>query len=102
MESDIYSFRYPILQKFIFLTFEWHTFQPDSKESEPDIENMQVIGTARAYSRQEAYDILVKENEYLMQTTFNEIWCFCLAEWGDYNCMFSLEETREQKIELPL
>lgn len=41
---------------------------------------MQVIGTARAYSRQEAYDILVKENEYLMQTTFNEIWCFCLAE----------------------
>jgi hypothetical protein len=58
---------------------------------------MQVIGTAQAYSRQEAYEILIEENEYLLETTFNEIWCFRLADGGRYDCLFSLEESREEK-----
>ena len=99
MEDNIYNLRYSTLCRFIFVTFEGFTFQPDSESSEPDIENMQVIGTALGYSRQHAYDTLIRENDYLLETSFDEIWCFRLADGGKYDCMFSLEETKElQKI----
>ena len=42
---------------------------------------------------------LLQSNESAKETSFNEIWCFRLADGGNYDCMFSLEETREfQKI----
>lgn len=100
METDIYQLRYDSLQRFMFVTFEGFTFQPDSEASEPDIENMQVIGTATGYSRQEAYDTLIKESEFLLETTFNEIWCFRLADGGNYDCMFSLEQAREKETNI--
>ncbi len=65
---------------YMFLTLEGYTFQPDSITIEPDIENLQVIGVAFGISPKEAFQNLLKENKYLLNTTFNEIFCYQLAD----------------------
>jgi len=67
-------------RKFIFLTNEGFTFQEHSKEVEPDIENIQVVGTTEGVNPEDAFDNLLKENPYLSETRFNEIYCLELAK----------------------
>lgn len=64
---------------FIFVTDEWATFQPYSSSIEPDIENLQVIWFWKWNDSHEAFDNLLKNNEYIKWTTFSEIWCYELA-----------------------
>ncbi len=61
------------MKSYIFITTEGFTFQPNSESSEPDIENCQVIGFADGKDLEEAFDNLMAENEYLLETNFNEI-----------------------------
>lgn len=68
------------MKTYIFLTSEGYTFQPDSESAEPDIENCQVIGFAEGESPDDAFDNLLRENEYLLETTFDEIYCYQLAD----------------------
>ena len=58
---------------FIFITFEGYTFQLNSEEIMPDIENMQVIGFSKGLNSKEAFENLKTKNSYLLETTFNEI-----------------------------
>jgi hypothetical protein len=67
------------MRAYIFLTTEGTTFQPDSSSSEPDIENMQVIGFAGGDTVQDAMTRLVGLNEYLANTNFDEIFAIPLA-----------------------
>ncbi|OGX18335.1 MAG: hypothetical protein A3K83_00845 [Omnitrophica WOR_2 bacterium RBG_13_44_8b] len=67
------------MKKYIFLTAEGYTFQPNRESPEPDIDNLQVIGFARGNNSKEAFWSLVKENSYLLETTFDEIFCYELA-----------------------
>lgn len=94
--QNIYNKKYKKLRRFIFVTFEWYTFQPWRESQEPDVENMQVIGFSKWFSREEAFDNLIKENEYLLDMTFDEIWCFGLLS-SEYNCMFSISEKSSKK-----
>ena len=64
---------------YIFLTIEGSTFQPDSNCVEPDIENIQVIGFANGNEAQDAFEQLLKENDYLVETNFNEIFSLALS-----------------------
>lgn len=68
------------MRKYIFLTTEGTTFQPDSTSSEPDIENMQVIGFAIGNTVKDAAIKLTEQNEYLAETTFDEIFAIQLAD----------------------
>jgi len=68
------------MAEYIFLTTEGSTFQPNSISSEPDIENMQVIGFARGDTVQDAAKKLVKLNEYLGDTSFDDIFAIQLAD----------------------
>ncbi|MDY0117179.1 MAG: hypothetical protein RBR59_06360 [Sulfurimonadaceae bacterium] len=61
------------IKKYIFITFEGYTFQPDSESDIPDIENMQVIGFSHGKNAEEAFEILLLENSYLKDTTFHEV-----------------------------
>jgi len=61
------------MKNYIFVTSEGHTYQPGSESSEPDIENLQVIGFAGGNSPEEAAGNLLKESTYLNQTTFNKV-----------------------------
>lgn len=67
------------MAEYVFLTTEGSTFQPNSISSEPDIENMQVIGFAGGDTIQDAAINLVQLNEYLADTSFNEIFAIQLA-----------------------
>ena len=67
------------VKNYIFLTSEGYTFQPQSECLEPDIDNLQVIGFAKGTNSQEAFYNLVKNNEYLLKTTFEEVFCYELS-----------------------
>ncbi|RBQ32809.1 hypothetical protein CRU92_01755 [Arcobacter sp. FW59] len=67
-------------KEFIFITFEGYTFQPNSEEIIPDIENMQVIGFSKGVNSNEAFKNLKKEKIYLEKTNFDEIIAIELKE----------------------
>jgi len=79
------------MRKYIFLTTEGLTYQPNSASPEPDIENMQVIGFAQGDTVQEASRNLLDLNEYLADTNFDEIFAIELA--NDHREYFSLKDT---------
>lgn len=75
------------MSHFVFLTTEGYTFQPDSESPEPDIENCQLLGKSTGTAAREAFLKLLKENSYLTNTTFDQVFCYRLAD--DY------EESKE-------
>lgn len=68
------------MSKYIFLTNEGYTYQPDSESIEPDCENSQLIGIAKGKTQEEAFKNLMNGKEYLRQFNFNEVYCYKLAE----------------------
>ena len=61
------------MKKFIFITSEDFTFQPNNEDYEPDIENMQVVGFGEGDTVDNAIKFMLKENSYLRKTSFNKI-----------------------------
>lgn len=66
------------MNKYIFITNEGNTYQPNSDCIEPDCSNAQVIGIASGNDENEAFINLKKEFEYLKNTSFSEIYCYQL------------------------
>ena len=60
-----------IMKKYIVLTDEGCTYEPDGK----DIENLQVLGIAKGVDEEEAIDNLLKENPWIKNTSFKSIMC---------------------------
>ena len=82
-----------IMKSYIFLTFEGHTYQPYSESIESDIENLQVIGISKGNTSRLAFENLIKENNHLLETTFNEILSYELSSnFNSYVDYFSLKE----------
>jgi hypothetical protein len=79
------------MRKYIFLTTEGATYQPNSGSSEPDVENLQVIGFAQGATVQDALRNLLGLNEYLADTSFDEIFAIQLAD--DHRQYFSPRDT---------
>jgi len=73
------------MKNYIFITEEGVTYQPNSISPEPDIENCQVIGFAKGNNEDEAFKNLTKDNEYLLDTNFNEIICVELKNEDYYH-----------------
>jgi hypothetical protein len=61
------------MRTYIFLTDKGFTFQPNSESIEPDIENLQVLGISKGRDSKDAFENLLKENGYLIDTTFNNV-----------------------------
>lgn len=78
------------MRYFIFLTQEGYTFQPNSESTTPDIENLQVLGTASGTDDQNAFDNLIKENEFLLDTDYKDVMAMELKNEKSY--YFSLKE----------
>ena len=72
------------MKNYIFITEEGVTYQPNSTSPEPDIENCQVIGFVKGNNEDEAFKNLKKENEYLLDTNFNQIICMELKNEDYY------------------
>jgi len=73
------------MKYFIFLTQEGLTKAPNNV----DIENLQVLGISDGDDKEKAFKNFVKENEYLLDTDFNEIITMELADKNQY--YFSLK-----------
>ncbi|MCD4706064.1 hypothetical protein K8R61_03215 [bacterium] len=84
------------MRHFIFLTQEGYTFQPNSESDMPDIENLQVLGTAGGKDEKNAFDNFVRENEYLLDTNYKEVVVMELKNEKVYN--FSLKNYEHKKI----
>ncbi len=81
------------MKNYIFLTFEGHTYQPYSESIEPDIDNLQVIGISEGSTSRMAFENLIKENNHLLETTFNEIISYELnSNFNSSADYFSLKE----------
>jgi len=74
--------------KYIILTTEGLTYQPNSDSTEPDIENMQVIGFAQGNSIENALSKFLELNPYIASTNFDEI--FTIQLKNDHQEYFSL------------
>jgi len=72
------------MKNYIFITEEGVTYQPNSTSPEPDIEDCQVIGFAKGNNEDDAFKNLTKDNEYLLDTNFNEIICIELKNEDYY------------------
>jgi hypothetical protein len=79
-------------KKYIFITFEGFTFQPNSESDIPDIENMQVIGFSEGKDKKEAFKNLLANQQYLRDTTFNEIIALELAD--ERKDVFTIDDIR--------
>lgn len=84
-----------MMKGYIFLTHEGYTYQPVSESNEQDIENMQVIGISEGISSEIAFENLIIENEHLLNTTYNEVFCYELnPNYRDRVDFFSLVSKR--------
>ena len=67
-------------KQYIFLTLEGYTFQPESEAIEPDVENVQMLAVASGHDQESALRCLVAENPWLRETSFDEVYCYELAQ----------------------
>jgi len=88
------------LKKYIFLTKEGYTYEPKTQSIEPDIENLQVAGFALGVNPDDAFKFLITENEYLLQTKFDEIFCYALDDHYEASKKyFYLSDARKNYLE---
>lgn len=68
------------MNKYIFLTTEGYTYQPNSESIEPDCDNAQLIGIAEGINQEDAFKNLLDKYEYLKESNFEEIYCYQLND----------------------
>ena len=57
---------------FLFLTQEGVTYSSASKIY-PDVDNFQVLGYGKGATEEEVFDDFIKNNQWLLETDFNEV-----------------------------
>ena len=82
------------MNKYIFITDEGYTYQPNSNSLEPDCENAQVLGIVAGENETDALKNLLEQNEYLKDSSFNEIYCYKLSS----DCVISNFNLRKEHI----
>ena len=82
---------------YIFITNEGHTYQPGSEAIEPDIENCQVLGFSKGNDAAEAFNALLEENAYLLETSFDEVVCLELKneDYGERKRYFRFKSYKK-------
>jgi len=83
------------MKKFMFVTKEGFTFSK-SEKLEPDVENLQIVGFIDAQDKNEAFDKLLAENGWLVDTGFNELDCIEVKESPYEGTKFYLDEIRSK------
>lgn len=68
------------MPSYIFLTTEGSTYQPDSESCGPDVENVQMLGIAGGADQADAFRRLIGDNTWLLKTSFDEVFCYELAD----------------------
>jgi len=84
-------------KEYIFLTIEGHTLQPDNLVfHEDEIDNIQVVGFGSGANEDEAFQDLIKHYSYLLESKFNEVFCYELdADYKKTSRGFFLDDFKE-------
>ncbi|MDD2487645.1 MAG: hypothetical protein PHS92_04730 [Candidatus Gracilibacteria bacterium] len=64
------------MKKYIYLTFEGFTQEPNGK----DTENVQMLGIGEGNTKHEGFEDLKEKNEWLLDTSFEELYCHELKD----------------------
>jgi len=84
------------MAKFIFMTNEGTTYCEDEQGKLEIVENTQVLGTSQGENARIAFLNLICENEWLMNFSFEEVFCYKLSEdFEDAVEYFSLNKPYE-------
>lgn len=78
------------MKHFIFVTPEGYTYQPNSHAIEPDVENCQVLGFGKGGNVAEAFENLVQENSWLLNTSYNQVIAYEL-KYKNFSDEFELQ-----------
>ena len=62
------------MKEFLFYTCEGFTYSPNDDE----VENMKILGFEKADTYDEAYDLLLKNNDWIIETGFNKEKILCV------------------------
>lgn len=86
------------MNSYIFTSSEGFSYQPNSKSDCPDVENIQVIGYALGENEQAAFQSLLKENDWLLKTSFSEVNCLQLEHlhYEKYIMTFDLKHSTNE------
>lgn len=64
------------MRKYIFLSFEWFTQEPNWNE----VENIQMLWITKWLNATDAFENLKNENDWLKESSFSEIYCHELLD----------------------
>lgn len=78
------------MNKYIFLTTEGYTYQPNSESVEPDYDKAQLIGIVEGQNQDDALKNLLVKYDYLKTSNFEEVYGYQLDD--------NYENTRESFI----
>ncbi|MGB9806401.1 MAG: hypothetical protein ACPLRT_06580 [Thermoproteota archaeon] len=78
-------------RRFLFLTFEGTTYS-SFEEIEPDVENLQVLGYAEGKSKEEAFENFLRENKWILETSFSEVVCIEVKDRISEGKIFYIEK----------
>lgn len=85
---EFYNLTEKNMNKYIFLTFEWFTYQPNSEAIEPDAENVQMLWIWEWNTKSEWFEDFKIKNQWITKTNFNEVFCHELKDDKfDYFCI---------------
>ena len=74
------------MNNYIFVSKDGFTFSPANNESEPDIENLQVLGFEQGENAMEAFELFKDHNKQLSKQGFVHIECYNVTcETGSFN-----------------
>jgi len=79
---------------FIFLTPDGVTYS-SPLQPEPDVDNLQVVGIAEGEDEEEAFENLLKENPWILNTHFDELICIEIKNRISKGKRFYLEALKE-------
>ncbi len=73
-------------KKYIILSIQGYTFSPNNASSEPDVDNIQVLGFAEASTPENAFEEFCKENDHIKGLGYSKVKLYELAstEGADY------------------
>lgn len=69
------------MKNYIFITTEGYTYSPNNSDSEPDVENCQVLGFESGKNAEEAFNNLKISNSFLNDLGYNEVICDKLSKY---------------------
>lgn len=71
------------MKNYIFLTAEGYTYSPSYEGSEPDIENLQVLGIEKGTNEIDAFKRFNFNNAFLKERGFEEVTCYELSNLNE-------------------